>query len=1047
MEAQHEKITRSNPCQLTRQHPSSTLASSSASLNGRHRRRLRQCPLIFVSGALLLVLVAAFIPSSLATATHNAFTSSLLIDDTIINNDNPTNNNAKVTSTKQQPQKHSPPNFLRWRSLQQITNITADENKTNDDWNITSNDYNNDTGVYVTFPSFGLQLGPMMHSLVSSTSRSSSSSSSANELSNAIIIQQSMAGLHYAIESYLNMTFRQTMGEIVNGTNYTTGKFMFGNVDPDVKFVSECQYTTNGEGGGESLRTLEQAQQQTNITVYIPGGQAFYVFGVGGWWMETIPTSEELYQQIIESVLGKEDGMGGGGGEGGLAGWIQSMAVNGPESMMMMSDSDVETHSSMEGDLAMFQRVQGVKVIEGLTLPPTVSPASYPADSIEDETTVSANMDDDALIEDTEVIDVESEHHHPSSVGDHSATNNSEGGDANDNVDKAVIAEANSSSVDGNGDANGSKIFIVAGALSCLLVLSAAIGLFFYRRRHRNDNGSGELEGDGTKIVPMSMMSDENDFYRGYSDAYNGLFSAAGGGVGDDDMLPVVDIEAGNGKRNSPKDRVMKNVESTSKDETVCNKKADSATKIGVSAVVPVAAAISVKAGDQSSQQDDSLVPQVGGATTESARLRSLGFEANDTTLQSENENSIIIDDGDATKERPLGRQDSLQQKYRVSKAVSPYDLSNLDRIAHKSISGGGANDSVVMHNNIRDETVNRSSKHDTDSVVVHDDGEEVNNNSPRVKRVTFAENIVEEDVHAHDILHDINAAAAVKRLSMEVSQTDRKTSHTDSALSSPTMDIIDDENSINPSEEAKSGIHKADQEGVNFSHGILNAIGEAAKRTQSSTEEVAYIPNDPPGDEGYVTTKKDDPPGDDIFVSKDDATIETDVFSGLRNDVQEDDGASSTYGATPIGCGSNIIQQTKEIFLCKQVRLRGQQQQQASSIMKTTSYRSSSTESNPKEYYSTNTPPIVSDDEDDSEIDLEEETSSIHRPWKDRWNMDPYANQTSSQRLTCSTPETGSNYDPDSDWDVSDTEVDFVVVDDEMFATRNLRSNNNRIK
>jgi hypothetical protein len=126
---------------------------------------------------------------------------------------------------------------------------------------------------------------------------------------------------------------------------------------------------------------------------------------------------------------------------------------------------------------------------------------------------------------------------------------------------------------------------------------------------------------------------------------------------------------------------------------------------------------------------------------------------------------------------------------------------------------------------------------------------------------------------------------------------------------------------------------------------------------------------------------------------------------------------------------------------------LRGQQQLQAPSMMKNKSNHPSSTESKPKAYYSTNTPPIVSDDEDDSEMDLEEETSSIHRPWKDRWNMDPYANQTSSQRLTCSTPESGSNYDPDSDWDVSDTEVDFVVVDEDIFATRNLRSTNNGIR
>ena len=137
---------------------------------------------------------------------------------------------------------------------------------------------------------------------------------------------------------------------------------------------------------------------------------------------------------------------------------------------------------------------------------------------------------------------------------------------------------------------------------------------------------------------------------------------------------------------------------------------------------------------------------------------------------------------------------------------------------------------------------------------------------------------------------------------------------------------------------------------------------------------------------------------------------------------------------------------------MCKQVRLRGQQQQQASLSMKNkgSEYNPSSADSyNPKPYDSSSTPPIVSDDEYDSEID-ESSSAIVHRPWKDRWNMDPYANQTSGQRLViCSTPESlgGSNYDPDSDWDVSDTEVDFVVVDEDIFATRNLRSNTNEIR
>ena len=921
--------------------------------------------------------------------------------------------------------------------------VNGDVNTTNDDWNMTSNDYNNDTGVYVNFPSFGLQIGPMVHSFLpsSTTLRGSSSSNNNNiELSTAVQIQQSMVGLKYAIESYVNETFRRSMGEVVNGTNYTTGKFAFGDIVENVIFVSECHYG-GGEGQGgsdEPVRTLEQSQQQqmsTNITVYVPGGRAFYVFGVGGWWMETIPNSMDLYKLIMDSVIGKEGDVMGGGG---LASWIKNMAVNGPGSMMMSGNVDEQVGTTaMEGDLSMFQSVQGVQIVEGLTLAPTAVPVSNPDGSFGDETAISASTDDDALVEDSEETEdgIESEQdgeNDPSSsvgVDDEDAAAEEEE-TANEHVDKSVILEANnSSSADGNNDASVSKFVIVAGALSCLLVLSAFIGLFVYRKRHRgNDDGNGRIEDDGTKIIPMSMMSDENDgFYQGYSDVYNGLFSAAGGGAGGNrDSAIVVDVEAGYGKGNSPDDRVTRSVENSTPKEDMVNKNpvVETTTIIGASAVAAaVATVVAVKDGEQSSQQDDSLVPQVGNTTTVDTRLRSLGFEANNATPSANVENGIVNGRGDTKKERPLG---------------------NIGRIvAHTGKNDGEAKDSVA--------TVNLSSKKDDAAAAAAQDVEKANNNSPRVKRVTFAENIVAKDIHTHDILDDINAAAIVKRQSLH--------HNIDSTLPSPTisaaMNIIDEvgDNNAIPSEATLQ--EEEVQEDENDSRGILLAIGDVVRRTQSSNEDTSPPRSDPPGDELFVSSssKKDDPPGDDIFVSKDDddVTIETDVFSGLRN-IRDDDGTSSTYGAAPMGCGNNLIQQTKEFFMCKQVRLRGQQQQQASLSMKNkgSEYNPSSADSyNPKPYDSSSTPPIVSDDEYDSEID-ESSSAIVHRPWKDRWNMDPYANQTSGQRLViCSTPESlgGSNYDPDSDWDVSDAEVDFVVVDEDIFATRNLRSNTNEIR
>ena len=1018
----------------------------------RQCRRLRQWQQLSIGIAVLVLSIIASMPSSSAAESSiNSFAPSLIIEGEDAANKNSAVNNAN-SFTKKQP----PPNFLRWRSVQQLVAAMDDENKTNEDWNITSNDYKNDTGVFVTFPSFGLQIGPMVNSFLSSSSSSSSSNSrvsssfaerssnknidSSNELITAVHVQQSMLGLHYAIESYINETFRRTSGRVVNDTNYTLGKFAFGNIRGDVKIVSECQYVAsddNGEvGGDEPVRNLEQTQQQqqisyTNITVYIPGGSAFYVFGVGGWWMENIPTSMELYNLIIDSVNGKDGGVMGGGG---LASWIKNMAVNGSESMMMASENfgDQEGTTTTDGDLTMFQSVQGVKVIEGLTLAPTASPAPNPDSSFEDETSMSGTTDDNALVEDTE------------DNGEYGDT--IEGSDVTDNISNSIVIGGTSSNVDSRDDASSSNMVIIAGALSCLLVFSAVIGLFIYRKRQRNDDSIGRIDGDGTKIVPMSMMSDENDgLYQGYSDAYNSLFSAAGGGA--DRAAVVDDVEAGCAKKSSSKDRVAKNVEFTSKEDMGNKKPLFNITKvIGVSADT-VESVTAGKEGE-SSQQDDSLVPQVGGATIAETRLRSLGFEANNSTPSGDIENDIVSGSGDTKQERPPGRQDNLQQKYRVNKAATPsYDPSNFSRSGNSD--GGGAIDSVGKRI-VMDEDMKRSSKSDVDAPVVTFHNIEKAENIPRVKRVTFADAIVENDVQAHDILDDINAA--VKRqssLSNDIDSTPLLSLSIGAGMSS----MENDDRNDNPSNEVQEN-HKEVKEAENVNCGILNAIGEVARRTRTADED-AYIPrNDPPGDEVFVTSKKDDPPGDDLFVSQDDdTTLETDIFSGLRT-IHDDDGTSSTYGVTPMGCGSNIIQQTKEFFLCKQVRIRGQQHQ-ASLYMKNKSsdcnYPFSTDSNNPKAHDSSNTPPIVSDDEYDSEIDLEEEDSSsamIQRPWKDRWNTDPSLNQTSSQRvMLCSTPESsGSNYDPDSDWDVSDTEVDFVVVDeDKIFATRNLRSNNNK--
>jgi hypothetical protein len=101
---------------------------------------------------------------------------------------------------------------------------------------------------------------------------------------------------------------------------------------------------------------------------------------------------------------------------------------------------------------------------------------------------------------------------------------------------------------------------------------------------------------------------------------------------------------------------------------------------------------------------------------------------------------------------------------HRVSKTVTPsFGLSGLGRAGNNN---EDASDSVGVRV-VLDEYVKRSSKNDVAARVVASHNLEKADNSPRVKRVTFADTVVEKDDQAHDILDDINAAAVVKRQSL----------------------------------------------------------------------------------------------------------------------------------------------------------------------------------------------------------------------------------------------------------------------------------------
>jgi len=279
---------------------------------------------------------------------------------------------------------------------------------------------------------------------------------------------------------------------------------------------------------------------------------------------------------------------------------------------------------------------------------------------------------------------------------------------------------------------------------------------------------------------------------------------------------------------------------------------------------------------------------------------------------------------------------------------------------------------------------------------------------------------------------------------------------------------------------ERKSPI-SIDPEENNMSHGILRSISEAARNTPVSILKTdSYVPVEesnrsnlvPPT--STISTARDaglppssvDPPGHVTSLKPDDS--ESDVFAGLRTVTPDDfsrlntrsvvaDDVLSSYAAAHTGCTNTFANQTKENFtksslMCKQGRndddVAGAQT--ASSGISKTKWNSLSSKL-PSPCLRDPGSAVVSDNEDDGD---DEHEQNVSRPWKGKWDSDPFANRyIKSSRMRAVSPISSptafesvdsSNYDPDSDWDVDDTEVDFSGSVEESFVASPTNKGNN---
>jgi len=930
---------------------------------------------------------------------------------------------APTLSLSDSEKKTTPPNFLRWRATQEF-------GKTNDDFGnySVSNDFDNSTGIFVEFASFGLQIGPV----TSASNNNDAVNTNAGDDMTRIDYANEMAGLKNAIRYHLNATLAN-LGLVSTGEEYTAGQFGHVQVD-DVRFVDFVN--DNGEGGskreGEFVRGLQS--QPSSMNVVITGGRAFYLYGAGGLFMTSIPTFGDL-QTIVETSVEKKSG-GNDDAEGDVGGMLA-----------------VTIRELASGN--MFQNVSSVEIMAGLTLHPTRSPTTpvptYPPtkepttaeptkEPSPEPTPSPTPLPTEAVVvtnpttkqpapkltpaelpttpsPSTQIptsttfnpVEISLPEEVPNEVTDNTIggeASGDEGGDndndvSNEGADNAVISEANSNgnpsnlnSNDDNDNDNDTINIILATTISALLVLSASIAFLVHKRRRANknyDDGNNSDEGFA-KGVPMSRLTDEDDHY-----------PDNGGGDTESDFVYNLD-----------------NMESGGRFDKVTNK--DGGTTNGE--------------GGASSQREDGGIPQFNPDLQAAdlgmyqASSKEPGDPVGGTLNDIENgnvnnhaiKNNSKSDTTKQTKAQPLTSRDSLNIHYPMSNnPVTSRDIGDLD----------------VM--------------------------EEVKEDP------SFA---------SHDILSDINAAASERKQSLGSSQK-RKSQGIDQHPNLP-IDFA-----------SKVAIHKEPEEENFDSHDIIRTISQvAAARSSGSTtpslENDAYISVMKPTRVNVVspssTTRKEDPRGDNVTLFSNDTTdlfaelktLETNVFANFKT-VEDVEDATSTYGP-PAGCGANFIQQTKELLpkrsslVCKQG---GHRSNTGDDLGGMQSLRGlSGKNKNWKPFSSSGTPQcssgrfdpdtaIVSDsddddddvdddddtedddDDDDTEDDDEDDQNDISRPWKQKWNTDPttvFANNTQTVPAMVlfddGVDPNGSNFDPDSDWDVDDTEVEFGSNANDVFET-----------
>jgi len=997
--------------------------------------------------ALFIIITVVYAAKEISADGSTSYTNSL---NSHVSNSNTINTN-----------NNKPQRFLRWRATQESPIILTNEDQPND----------ND-GTYLKFNDINLRLYPVnLPPFEGQIGGNVYETYSNNEMDGIMRVLQAV------LESHINSTLQETSMDLGSEEeDITKGIAAYVKLG-NVKLVSASYSNNNYDLASESsepVRSLKeerdlQSSKEGSITIQIEGGEVYYKYGLGGELLSTLPTQDELSSILIDSLeslprsiqstnatytTSQVDNLGEDS-DPNYQDLFFGMFDDVVESVPAVEDTDEPTRfptTNMPTDEPTFNPITNAPTDQPSERPITESPISDAP--VATPTTYSPTSSSPTTSIPTEAVEA------PTVPAEEIPTPElptttflpTEDVVANSNTDNkvepitgqdlvAVIAEANSAANSKPDDEEGNNTTIIlAASISGLVVIFAILALFVYKRR-RSTSGSSfplssrsddddDIDGNGVvmKAVPLSSTIGSDDFNS--SGEEGGLFNNNRCEKKTDQER---DLESGNGNSgqgssNAPKSQHF----STSKSNVQPSSQVDT----------------QLKTQDQDEAYDKMLAnAMVAGISKKrgSVQMANKSLMSSDTFAKAKplpaDTNEVEEEEEDTldalAKGEPLGRHDSLTGAVQLTRDISDFDVLAGAAAAKEELVFDDIDEAMKLAD-IHINTVARNADSADDDEIAGEIRDDTNNKFDGSKRPrscpppvdssrppmappsamhhsrpTTPSMMVRQDSFAsRDILNDINAAAEKRR---QIERQNGRSTPTDLLRAlTPTTDVPkkEDANMIDAEPDANhddiqidSETQKEPEEENYSNNDILDTISQVVRSKEASTRGFPLTSSAKHGSAESTNIvspsaiqerkRSSDPPGIiTLEQNQDDLTLFTEM-----NTTEE-----QPTLARRAACG---ISNTLSNMVCKEGN--GRQ-----TPTKLTTMKWNPTLSNNR------APHYISDDDSSDEGDI------ISKPWMQKWNTDEFKEQT-----LVSPPV--SNYDPDSEWDVSDAEIEEGTKEDDM--------------